>query len=109
MIKYLLILCMMISLFLGGALFGINQASENHTDQPDAPILSEESLLEGQAEKNDMFEGPVVGIPVETPLPDKGQYPAHGSVQIAELLGTGISKLYDIVITTAANIVEPLF
>ncbi|NIK29711.1 hypothetical protein FHS45_002816 [Thalassobacillus devorans] len=107
--KYLLILCMMISLFLGGAFFGINQASENHADEPDIPVLSKESLLERQAEKNDMFEGPVVGIPVETPFPDKGQYPAHASVQIAELLGTGISKVYDIVITTAANIVEPLF
>ncbi|MFG6114273.1 DUF3679 domain-containing protein [Halobacillus sp. MO56] len=114
MLKYLLFICMMIVLFLGGALFGINQASEGVIQTRGYTTDHLKEALSVEQTGQDKYDVTVMGIPVEQQNVEakinlyKDQA-AHSSVQLAELLGGGVSKIYDVVITAAANIVEPLF
>ncbi|WP_028783271.1 DUF3679 domain-containing protein [Thalassobacillus devorans] len=114
MLKYLLLLCMMIILFLGGALFGLKQGGEGviQTSGYTTEHLNEGLVIEQVV--NDKYDTPVLGIPIEQQNIDANintykNQAAHSSVQLAELLGGGVSKIYDVVITVAANMVEPLF
>ncbi|MBM7554709.1 DUF3679 domain-containing protein [Thalassobacillus pellis] len=114
MVKYIMFILVTISLFLFGVLFGINQASEGVVQTRGYTTDQLHEALVIKDKTNDTYDVTVMGVPIEQHSVEEKLHvykseAAHSSVKVAEALGTGVTKVYDLFITTVAKIVEPLF
>ncbi|MFD1018817.1 DUF3679 domain-containing protein [Thalassobacillus hwangdonensis] len=114
MIRYIAFILFMMVLFLGGALFGINQASEGVIQTRGYTSDSLQDALEIKQQDSDAYEVTVMGVPLEQEgLEEKmTQYKdqaTHSSVKVAQVLEKGVNTVYNVVIDSMAALVEPLF